>query len=58
MKKYRIRVCLECEYDDIEAENEEDAFLQASEYAMSGGSWSWDILDEEEIEESEEEECD
>lgn len=39
MKRYRIRVCLECEYDDIEAENEEDAFLQASEDAMSGGSW-------------------
>lgn len=50
MKKYKIRVILDCEYDDIEAENEDEAFIQASEYAMQGGSWSWEVLDEEEIE--------
>ena len=55
MKKYHIVVSLECEYDDIIAENEEDAFLQASEYAMQGGSWGWEILDEEDIEEPEKE---
>ena len=41
MAKYKVWVCLECEYDDIEAENEEQAFLIASDYAMSGGSWEW-----------------
>lgn len=41
MKKYRVWVCLENEYDDIEAEDEDDAFLQASEYAIEGASWTW-----------------
>lgn len=41
MKKYRVWVCLENEYDDIEAEDEDDAFLQASEYAIEGASWNW-----------------
>ena len=36
---YRVWVKLEEEYDDIEAESEEEAFLEASEYAMSGGTW-------------------
>ena len=48
MPKYKVWVCLEAEYDDIEADSEEDAFVQASDAAMSGGSWSWDV---EEIEE-------
>ena len=56
MNKYRIRVVLDEEYDDIEAENEEEAFLQASDYAMMGGSWSWQIISEEEIEDEDEEE--
>ena len=41
MKKYRVWVCLENEYDDIEAEDEDDAFLQASEYAIEGANWKW-----------------
>lgn len=41
MKKYRVWVCLENEYDDIEAEDEDDAFLQASDYAIEGASWQW-----------------
>jgi len=38
---YKVWVCLEAEYDDIEADSEEEAFLIASEAAMSGGSWDW-----------------
>ena len=41
MSLYRVLVRLEGEYDDIEAEDEEDAFLQASEYAIEGASWTW-----------------
>lgn len=40
---YRVWVRLECEYDDIEAESEEEAFLVASDAAMSGGSWEWSV---------------
>ena len=43
METYRVWVCLECEYDNIEAENEEEAFLIASEAAMSGGSWDFTV---------------
>lgn len=43
MAIYKVWVCLECEYDDIEAENEEEAFLIASEAAMGGGSWQWTV---------------
>ncbi len=43
MPKYRVWVCLEEEYDDIEAENEEQAFIEASEYAMGGGTWAWRV---------------
>ena len=38
---YEVWVRLECEYDDIEAESEEEAFLIASDAAMSGGSWDF-----------------
>lgn len=48
MPKYKVWVRLEAEYDDIEADNKEDAFVQTSDAAMGGGSWSWDV---EEIEE-------
>lgn len=51
MKKYKVWVRLECEYDDIEAEDEEDAFVQASDYAIYGGSWEWNIEEIEDIEE-------
>ena len=36
---YKVWVCLEAEYDDIEAENADEAFQIATEAAMSGGSW-------------------
>ena len=38
---YRVWVCLETEYDDIEADSPEEAFLIASEAAMSGGTWQY-----------------
>lgn len=38
---YRVWVCLETEYDDIEADSPEEAFLIASEAAMSGGIWQY-----------------
>lgn len=45
---YKVWVCLEAEYDDIEADSEEEAFLIASDAAMSGGSWEWTVDPEEE----------
>jgi len=45
---YKVWVCLESEYDDIEADNEEDAFQIASDAAMSGGSWKWTVAPVEE----------
>ena len=53
MSRYKVWVCLEETYDDIEADSEEEAFQIASDYAMDGGSWSWDA---ELIEEDDEEE--
>lgn len=50
MKKYKIHVYLEAEYDDIEAEDEDEAFIIASDMAMEGGDWSYNI---EEVSESE-----
>ena len=52
MKKYKIEVTLEETYDDIEANNEEEAFIIASDSAMQGGSWSYKILKVEDIEEN------
>lgn len=43
MKTYYVKVILEEEYDDIEAESEEEAFEIASDYAMSGGDWYYEI---------------
>ena len=40
---YKVWVCLEAEYDDIEADSEEEAFLIASGAAMSGGTWEWRV---------------
>ena len=51
MKRYKVWVQLSEEYDDIEAENEEEAFIRASDYAIAGGSWEHYV---EEIEEEEE----
>ena len=53
MKRYKVWVQLSAEYDDIEAENEEEAFIIASDCAMGGGDWEHY---EEEIEEESEEE--
>lgn len=57
MKKYKVWVCLEAEFDGdeaIEAETEEEAFVEASNIAMMGGGfWQWNA---EEIKEEEEEE--
>ncbi len=39
MKKYRVWVRLEEEYDGIEAYRPEEAFIIASEAAMEGGCW-------------------
>lgn len=40
---YRVWVCLEAEYDDIEADSEAEAFAIASDAAMAGGSWEWRV---------------
>lgn len=53
MKKYRIWVQLEGEYDEIYAENEDDAFEIASDYAMSGGSWDYEIIECEDVDDNE-----
>lgn len=47
--KYKVWVCLECEYDDIEADSEDEAFLIALEAAMSG-EWDFTVEEVEEIE--------
>lgn len=39
--KWYVRVKLEAEYDDIEAEDEYEAFEIASDAAMSGGEWDY-----------------
>jgi hypothetical protein len=54
MAKYKVWVCLEETYDDIEADSEEEAFQIASDAAMGGGSWAWNA--EELIEDDEGEE--
>ncbi len=51
MNKYRVWVKLEAEYDDIEAENEEEAFIIASDFAMGGADWESDVEFIEEVEE-------
>ena len=39
MNRYKVWVRLEAEYDDVEADNEEEAFIIASEDAMAGACW-------------------
>ena len=51
MKKYKVWVRLECEYDDIEAEDVNDAFLKACDYAIGGGSWDWVVEEIEDMNE-------
>lgn len=48
---YKVWVCLEAEYDDIETDDEVEAFEIASEMAMEGGDWSYRIDTVEEDEE-------
>lgn len=48
---YKIWVCLEAKYDDIEADSEDEAFLIASEAAMGDGDWYYRIEKQEEEEE-------
>ena len=40
---YKVWVRLECEYDDIEADSQEEAFHIASDVAMAGGSWDYQV---------------
>ena len=43
MGLYKVKVILEEEYDDIEADSEEEAFELASSYAMNGGCWLYEV---------------
>lgn len=45
--KYHVYCCLEME-DNVEAENEEEAFIKVSDDAMRGGSWQYDVTKVEE----------
>lgn len=53
MSRYRVWVRLEAEYDDVEADNEEEAFIIASEDAMAGACWqrSVELWEADEVEE-------
>ena len=42
MKKYKVHVILE-ETFTVDAENEEDAFIRASDLAMMGGCWDYEV---------------
>ena len=48
MATYKVWVRLECEYDDIEAGSPEEAFLIASDAAIGGGSWDYQVENVEE----------
>lgn len=39
--KYHVWCRLEVEEWDVEADSEEDAFIQVSDGAMAGGSWDY-----------------
>lgn len=56
MKRYKVWVCLEADYDNIIATDEEDAFVQASDFAMSGGSWQMKVEELEDLGDNIEEE--
>lgn len=43
--KYRVHVILDETYDDIEANSEDEAFIIASDFAMDGGNWWYEIED-------------
>ena len=46
---YSVWVKLEAEYE-VEADSEEEAFLKASDWAMGGGDWDYEVtkIDEDE----------
>ena len=46
--KYKEYVILEGEYEDIEANDPEEAFIIASDYAINGVYWQHDIIPQEE----------
>lgn len=48
---WTVRVKLEAEYDDIEADDEYEAFEIASDAAMSGGEWDYIATPQEEVNE-------
>lgn len=48
--KWYVKVKLEAEYDDIEAEDVDEAFEIASNYAMAGGEWYYTVASIEEEE--------
>lgn len=43
MPYYKVWVRLTGDHDCIEAENEDEAFVIASDDAMSGGNWESDV---------------
>ena len=54
MKRYKVWVRLEVMFDKdeaIEAETEDEAFLEASNMAITGGAWDWDAEEMEECDE-------
>lgn len=56
MNRYKVYVCLEADFDDIKAEDEEEAFIIASDFAMGGCEWIKSVeLVEKDIEKSEDE---
>lgn len=46
--KYKVWVKLEEEYDDIEADSAEEAFIIASDAAIAGGDWNYTVKEDEE----------
>ena len=51
MKKYKVHVEFIEDFDNIKADDEEEAWVIASDYAIKGGSW---YIDAEEIKDNEE----
>ena len=48
MPKYKGKVTVTYEFDDIEAESKQDAFLIASDKADWMGDWDYEIEEDEE----------
>lgn len=49
--KYNVHVRLDCTYWDIESDSADEAFEIATQYAIEGGTWDYNIekVDEEEV---------